>query len=882
VWADRSLSVAALFLVFPAAAQVRHIPAPAVSRIDLRNGWQVQSSAVATQAGREISTAGFNPRGWYPTRVPSTVVNTLVSNGLYPDPYYGMNLRLIPGTTYDLGDNFAVDPMPAGSPFISSWWYRTVFRLPPATAGRHLSLNFDSINYRAHVWLNGKLIADSGQIVGMYRKFELDVTGIAVPGAANALAVEVFAPTEHDLSLTFVDWNPLPADKDMGLVRDVYILAGGPVTMRNVQVLTSLASTLDQAHLTIYADLRNSGAEAVEGTLEGRIGSIAVSQTVRLAPGESTTAVFSPQSYPQLNMTDPQLWWPYGLGPQNLYQLHLEFRVGGGISDKSDVQFGIRQVTSELDALQHRVFRINGKRILIRGAGWAPDMMLRIDHERTEYELRYARDMHLNTIRLEGRLEMDDYFFDAADRLGIMIIAGWSCCAAWEQWDGWQAEHYTVAAESLRDQLRRLRNHPSVFVFLYGSDNAPPPAPERMYLDIFAEQRWPNPTIASATDATTVGGGRTGVKMTGPYDYVAPNYWLLNTNKGGAFGFITETGPGPAIPELASLQAMMPEEYLWPIDNGVWNFHAGSGSFADTRNFSAALEGRYGPAKNLEDYVKKSQLMTYEAQRAMFEAYGRNKYTSTGVIQWMLNNAWPGLIWHLYDWYLRPGGGYFGTKKANELVHVQYSYDDGSVVVVNSLYRRLPGYSVSARVYNLDLEEKYSRTTAIDIPEDSSSRVFLLPQIAGLSRTYFVKLELRDPDGALASSNFYWLSTQPDVNDWVGGDYRYAPITTYADLTGLEQLPPATVAVTWRSEAGDPDQVEHVTVENTSSQLAFFVHLTVRQGKGGADIAPVYWEDNYFELMPGEKRELTATYPRKLLRGAESFIHVDGWNVAAN
>ncbi len=871
--------MAILCLAAPHAstAQVRHLPHPDVSRIDLQKGWMIQSSVKAPQTGAEISSAGFDAAGWYRTRVPSTVIAALVDNNLYPDPYYGMNLRTIPGTTYDLGDNFAVDPMPPGSPFSVSWWYRTAFKLPPGVAGKRLWLNFDSINNRANIWLNGRQIAGADQVCGMYRRFEFDVTGIAVPGA-NTLAVEVFAPTENDLSLTFVDWNPLPADKDMGLVLPVYILTSGPVAMRHVQVVSKLDSTLDQAHLTLFADLENAGDQPVAGTLEGAIGPIAVSKPVRLAAGESARIAIDPQAYPQLNIGDPRLWWPYGLGPQNLYTLHLQFKSGGVVSDHQDVQFGIREFTSELDAVQHRVFRINGRRILIRGAGWTHDMMLRVDDERTENELRYARDMHLNTIRLEGKM-LDDHFFDVADRLGLMIMPGWCCCSYWEEWDQWKPADYTVAGESLRDQLRRLRNHPSVFVFLYGSDNAPTAQAEQVYLQVMREENWPNPYLASARDDTTPGAGRTGVKMTGPYDYVPPNYWLLDTKQGGAFGFITETGPGPAIPLLPSLQAMMPQQDLWPIGDTVWNFHAGSGSFADTRTFSSALEGRYGKAKDLADYVKKSQAMTYEAERAMFEAYGRNKYVSTGVIQWMLNNAWPGLIWHLYDWYLRPGGGYFGTKKANEPLHVQYSYDDGSVVVVNSLYQAFPGSSVTAKVYNLDLTEKFSQTAAIDIAADSSTRVFYLGAIAGLSRTYFVRLALNDADGKLISSNFYWLSTQPDVLDWNAGDYRFIPISTYADLTGLASLPPATLTVSWHSELADADQVDHVAVRNVSSQLAFFVHLTVLKGKDGADIAPVYWEDNYFELMPGETRELAATYPRKLLGAAQSYIQVDGWNV---
>jgi exo-1,4-beta-D-glucosaminidase len=251
------------------------------------------------------------------------------------------------------------------------------------------------------------------------------------------------------------------------------------------------------------------------------------------------------------------------------------------------------------------------------------------------------------------------------------------------------------------------------------------------------------------------------------------------------------------------------------------------------------------------------------------------------VIQWLMNTAWPGLIWHLYDYYLRPGGGYFGTKKALEPVHVQFSYDDSSIVVVNSTYADLAGYRVTAEVYNFDLTQMYARTVPVDIPGDSSTRVLYLPNIPGLSTTYFVRLLADDASGNPVSSNFYWLSTQPDVFDWTAPDFPYAQLKTYANLTALETLPPAQVSVTWNSEPGDVDQVEHVQVTNTSSQLAFFVHLTALKGKGGADIAPVYWDDNYFELMPAETRQLDASYPRKMLGGSASYIQVDGWNVVS-
>ena len=838
-------------------------------RIDLREGWSIQTSAKVTDPGEEISSVRYRPLDWYAASVPSTVIAALVKNNVYPDTYFGMNLRSIPGTKYGIGMNFANMAMPEDSPFRAAWWYRTQFQVPSSAKGKALWLNFDAINYRANIWLNGRRLASSDEAAGMYRMFEFDVTGMVQAGEMNTLAVEVFPPTPNDLGLTFVDWNPMTADKDMGLVRDAYLLGSGPVAIRHPFVSTHLDGAT--AHLSVYARLINSTASAVDGVLTARIGKSTVTKKMRLAARESVQAEM------QLNVEHPDLWWPYPLGPQNLQQMQVWFESGGRISDRHDVTFGIREVTSEIDAQKHRLFKINGKNILIRGGGWTQDLMLRVNDEREDQELRYAQEMNLNAIRLEGKL-MNDHFFQACDRKGILVIAGWCCCSYWERWKNWKPEDYTAAGEALRDQIRRLQSHPSLLTFLYGSDNSPNKRAEEVYLKVLKDEHWPNPYVSSAAEANTPGAGPTGVKMTGPYEYVAPNYWLQDHERGGAFGFNTETSPGPAIPEIESIKEMLPKEHWWPIDE-FWNFHAGGGSYRNVNVFNAAMEARYGKAKGLEDYVRKSQVMTYEGERAMFEAFGKNKYGATGVVQWMLNNAWPSLIWHLYDYYLRPGGGYFGTKKANEPLHVQYSYDDQSIVVVNSYYRAFASCKVTVKVYNLDLREEFSKVVTVDVPADSSTSVLKLPPIDGLSRTYFVKLALEDSSAKLVSSNFYWLSTQPDVSNWAKGNGRYTPIQTYADMKDLENLPAAQVSVASRTDARGSDEAVRVTISNPTSQLAFFVHLTVRKGKDGEDIKPIYWDDNYFPLMPGEKREIGAAYSRKLMGSAKAVVAVDGWNV---
>ncbi|HET7440419.1 MAG TPA: glycosyl hydrolase family 2, partial [Terriglobales bacterium] len=722
------------------------------AKFSLRGGWQLQSSVQVQQKGEVISTPDFATKGWHPATVPTTVVAALVKEKVYPDPEFGMNLRQFPGMTYPIGANFSNFPMQPDSPFAVPWWYRKEFVLPAEYKGKVLWLNFAGINYRANVWLNGKQIANSDQVAGAWRTYEFNVTDSAKPGATNVLAVEVYSPTETDLAITFVDWYPAPPDKNMGLWRDVYFTATGPAALRYPTVLTILDNNNDTAHLSVTALLKNGTNHPVKGTLKGSIEKIDLSQEVELAPGESKDVSFEPDQFPQLNVNHPRLWWPTQMGTPNLYPLNMEFDVDGKVSDQSQTSFGIREMKSQLIGNDKLLFTVNGKKLLIRGGGWSPDMMLREGAERIADQFRYVRDMGLNTIRLEGKLETEE-FFNLADSEGILIMAGWCCCDHWEHWSKWSNHDYEIAKASLEDQIYRLRSHPSLVMWLNGSDNPPPPDVEDMYLGVEKRLRWPNPVVSSATAKPAGVTGNSGVKMTGPYEYVAPGYWTEDSTTGahhcnfggcgGAYGFNTETSPGPAVPPIESLEAMLPKDHLWPIDE-FWNYHASGGQFKNIQIYTAAQDARYGPSSSAAEFALKSQLMAYEGIRAMFEAYSRNKYTSTGVIQWMLNNGWPSIAWHLYDFYLRPAGGYFGAKIAMEPLHPLYSYDDHSVWLVSSQYEDAKGLKLSARVLNTDLTEKFSKEVRLDAAADSTSKVLTLPDLPDLSPTYFLVLRLQD------------------------------------------------------------------------------------------------------------------------------------------
>jgi len=846
----------------------------------LREDWRLQSACKLQAAGDSISQEGFAAGDWLKTEVPSTVLAAQAAAGAVPDPYFGANLRQIPGTTYPVGHNFAELPMPQESPYRCGWWYRREFTAPAASLreGRFW-LHFAGINYRADIWLNGRRIADTSTVAGAYRSYDFDVTQLLKPGKANVLAVETFAPTEKDLGINWVDWNPCPPDKDMGLWGAVDLVATGAVTVRSPLAVTHFKDAqLSSADLTVYAELHNSTGAPVKGLATGSAAGVRFEQSVELAPHQDRTVVFSTEQFPALRMRNPKPWWPRQMGDPHLERLTVSFSLEGQVSDQQSVDFGIREVTSELTATGSRLFRVNGKPILIRGAGWSQDMLLRTDEARLQDQFRLVRDMNLNAIRLEGKLETDS-FFHLADQQGILVMLGWCCCDHWEQWKDWTPEDLAIATSSLRAQMLRLRAHPSLLVWLNGSDNPPPADVERAYLQVESETRWPNPVLSSASSTPTTVTGPSGVKMTGPYDYVAPSYWYVDRQNGGAYGFNTETSPGPAIASLASRKKFLPDAEAWP-PSAAWSLHYGGGKFAVMQVFDQAMEAVYAKPGSAAEYERIAQTMQYDSERAMFEAYGRNKYVSTGVIQWMLNNAWPSMFWHLYDYYLDAGAGYFGARKACEPVHIQYSYDDGSVVVVNSTYEIVPGLHASVHVHNLAWKELFSAEASLDAAVDSAQQVLSIPEAmySGAERIFFIDLALSDASGRVVSRNFYWVPGTLTAFDWAKTDYTHTPAARHENLTALAKLPAAKVAAQAQIRTTAQGRELRMVLDNRSSALAFQIRAAVRTADGGL-IAPVFWSDNWIELAPGESRTLTALLPESA--PATPMVQIEGWNVAS-
>ncbi|MER6462111.1 exo-beta-D-glucosaminidase [Streptomyces sp. NPDC001228] len=857
-------------------ARITRVPSAAGSQTPL-SGYAIRSTADVGDSAEAVSSPGYPARGWYPAGPRSTVLAALLADGAYDDPFVSTNLQKIPK-----------------SPFQVPWWYRSDFTVTDTSHRTYL--DFSGVISAADVYVNGHRVATTADVTGAYTHHELDVTSLVGAGT-NTVAFRI-RPNDPDKNLTmgWIDWLQPPPDQNMGIVRDVLVRRGGPVALRDAHVVTKLAvPSLATADLTVRAEARNDSDRPVTAEVSGTVAGVAVTRSVELAAHQSRTVTFTPADVPGLRIASPKVWWPAGMGGQPLYDLDLTASVAGTASDTAHESFGIRDVRAPLNSDGARQYSVNGRRLLIKGGGWSPDEFLRWDPAYVEDRLKYALDLGLNAIRLEGHIEPDE-FFDLADRYGILTLPGWECCDKWEgqvNGDGergekWTAADYPVAQASMAAEAARLRDHPSVVSFLIGSDFAPDAKIEKIYLDALRAADWPVPVVSAASDNSTPQLGSSGMKMTGPYDWVPPNYWYAK-REGGATGFNSETSAGPDIPTLDTLRRMMtPAELdtLWKNPDLKQYHRSPSPVFGTLKVYDTALTGRYGAPKNLADYVRKAQLAQYENVRAQYEAYGRNQTDadkpSTGVVYWMFNSGWTSLHWQLMDRYLDQGGAYFGAKKANEPLHVQYSYDDRTVAVVNNRHTEASGLTARVTLFDPDGTQRYDRTaTGLSVKGDGAHTTALTvpASVSGLPSTYLARLVLTDAAGREVSRNVYWLSTRPDTPDWAKTDWWHTPTTGSADLTGLSSMSQVPVTATASTTEAGGTSATTVTVRNTGTgktpALLTDVHLVDADGK---PVLPVRWSDNEVSLWPGESATLTATYRTADLHGSEPRVRVSGWN----
>ncbi len=839
---------------------------------ELSSNWQIQSSTKINASDAEISTPAFSAKDWYGAVVPGTVLGSLVADSVFKDVFYGRNLEKIPESQFDV-----------------PWWYRTTFSINKNGPGQITRLRFNGISYRADIWLNGYKIASADSIKGSFRQFVVEVSKYVKSGV-NVLALKVSRAQKSDLTIGFVDWNPEPADHNMGIWRNVQLQISGAVSIDKPFIQTKVDTvTLNHAEVTVSAVLHNYSDKIINGELKGMIGKeIAFSQKVLIQPNSSKEVIFTPSAFSQLSINHPKLWWVHTLGNPHLYDLHLRFNSGNEISDSSHTRFGIRSVSDYITKEGHRGFRLNGKKILIKGGGWTDPMLLNATPEYERAGIDYAVHTNMNAIRMEGFWGNNQHIYNLCDAKGILIMVGFSCQWEWENLVGNKDDKYSaiitpeqndIAAESWHDQILWLRNHPSIFTWLYGSDKWPRPELEERYLATLKELDTTRPSVSSAKEVQSIITGHSAVKMRGPYDYVPPNYWYVDTAYGGAFGFNTETGPGPQIPVLESLKKMIPVDSLWPIGS-AWMYHAARGEFHNLTYYNNAMDNRLGKAKDLDDYLRKAQYLNYEGMRAMYEAFEANRFKATGIIQWMYNASWPKLWWQLYDYYLMPTAAFYGARKANEPLHISYNYGNNGVDIMNNTAQKLADLSAEITVLDINMKKVFQKKiTSNTVGAQHTEPVFTLPANLNLSKTWFLDLRLYNKQHHLISSNFYVLSSQKDTLDVKKSTWYVTPQTSFADLTLLQDLPNVKLEKSETVTKKGEDTHVKVKLKNPSAYLAFMVHLDMKKKESAESVLPVFWNENYFTLLPGEERTVSGYCHTADLHGDRVSIAVSGWNI---
>lgn len=777
----------------------------------------------------------------YSVKAPCTVAGALNEAG-----YFGENV--LEGLRYKDIDK---------SVFDKPWVFTTKFGVEKGL--RHV-LRFESLGYSADIVLNGKTLATADTTVGPFCVREFDITGIAK--ASNTLKVTVHKAPAQSLNHGWVDWNPRPVDETMGILGPVRLISTPDVEVKDVFVKPIVnVNDFSEARIDVEITLVNLLDKPVEGSVKASAEDISFEIPVKLDASETKVLRHTE------TVKNPRIWWSAEMGSPELYHMTVSF----GDSHSRSVRFGIRDISSEITPDGHRQFILNGRKVLVKSAGWADDIFMQDTPESILRQVQMVKDMGLNNIRFENVWGKDDTVYDVCDSLGILTLMGFSCQWEWESYCGlpetrrngciegepWES----MAVRYFHDQLIRLRNHASLIGWLTGSDRAPLPQLEERYMELYNALEY-RPYVCSASGVKSPVTGPSGMKMAGPYEYVGPDYWFIDTKRGGAYGFNTETNPGMNIPQKENVERLLGGEPAWPI-GPAWDYHctASSSHMNNTKIEEAAVAGTYGEADSFEDFVKKAHALDYDSTRSMYEAFRCNIGKATGIVNWMLNSAWPSLYWQLYDWYGVPTAGYYGVKHACAPVQLIYNYGDRSVYAVNDA-APMATYSAEITFLGADSRKLIGKTVSFLSEERKPVRLEKLP--AGVPG--FLSLVLRDSAGNVAARNFYCIGAGNGEYAWDKADWWGIPMTGYADLSFVSALPKADVTL----ETTPVDGGISVKLTN-NSEVVSFQNILKAFGADGNLIGGPVWEDNFISLLPGDSRIVLCTAP-----GAE--IKLDSWN----
>ena len=828
------------FVARPKAAQT----ADANGRLDLAGGgWKLQRSSLVEGAGEAMSKPGYSDSNWVVATVPGTVLTSYLNVGAIANPDYDENQLYV-------SDSF----------FYADFWYRNEFTAPAVEPGKDVWLNFDGVNWKAEVYLNGEKL---GRIEGGFLRGRFDVTGKMIPGKTNALAVRIeknaTPGSVHQKTFESAgknggalgadnatyhasvgwDWIPTIRGRDTGIWGDVFVTQSGAVTIEDTFVSSKLPlPDTSSADVSISLDLVNHQTKPMKGVLRGRYGDVRFEQRVVLAGSARQTVKLGVDTHPQLRLKNPKLWWPAGYGDANLYDVELTFEADHQVQDAKSFKAGVRQMTYS-EAGHDLKMWINGRRFIGKGGNWGfGESMLRYRAREYDAAVRYHREMNFNLIRNWVGQIGDDAFYEACDRHGVMV---WQDFWLANPWDGPIPDDNAMFLRNAKDLVLRIRNHASIGIYCGRNEGFPPKPLEEGLRKILGELHPDLHYIPSSADDVVSGHG--------PYSAMPPSFYFRSADP----KLHSEIG-APTIPPMESVRRMMREKSVWP-QGLVWGLHDFCLSGAQGgAGFRALVENSYGGANNAEEWVALAQYVQYESYRAMFEAESVHRM---GLLLWMSHPCWPSFVWQTYDYYFEPTSVYFACKKGCEPIHIQWNRVSETIEVVNYSAGDLTGLTAKAEILNLDGSVQAQKSANLDSKEDSTGSPISMQYPSGLTAVHFLRLTLTRGTETL-STNFYLRGTEED-------NYR-----------AIRELPKAKIeAATTVARQGD---IWKLTTElrNTTASPALMVRIKAVREKSGDSILPAIYNDNYIALMPGESRTLTTEVNERDTRGEKPAIVLAG------
>ncbi len=813
----------------------------------LDEGWIAKRASDVTVDGTVVSTPGFELYDWMEAVVPGTVLTTLLHNEKVPDPFYGLNNELIP------------DIYEAGAEYYT-FWFLNRFSLPELKQGEQLWLKFRGINYSANMFLNGRRI-NSDTHKGMFLREKYLITPMLEESGTNNLAVLVEPPDPvgnanggqggdgtiaRSITMQFTagwDWICPIRDRNTGIWDQVSLEVTGPVDIRDPFVKPRVpgkrvpGKNQKPAFITISAELFNASDLNQEGTLVATLGEKTWSLPASIKAGESVSLEFA-----EIEIKNPKLWWPSGMGEANLYKLELSFLQKDIPSDSESFNFGLRQTSNYFDeTVGGRVFLINGQKIFIKGGNWiASDALLRLTPERYEAEVRMHAEMNMNMIRIwGGAMPERPEFYEACDKYGLLVwqdfwVSG-DCNGAWldprkKETQARRQEYpddHSLFISTAIDQIKMLRNHPSLYMWCGGNEFPPPPdINEKLVNEIFPKydgtRYYVNESTSDSILRNTIGGNGDG-----PYGIQDPKRFFVTQS----YPFNPELG-SVGIPNVETMRKMMAEKDLQPPvrdrANPVWRYHKyiGYGKYIE----------QLGEITGIEDFCKKAQLVNYEQYRALQEGFNAGMWDKyTGMLVWKNQNPWTSLRGQFYDVFLEQNGGFYGFRHGAKPLHLQLNLNDSSICIQNQTYFDARDLLIESELFDIHGSSIEKSSSEAEVGANSYKIIRKLFASGKPQGFYFARLRLKNSKGELLDENLYWLTGKD--SDWLE----------------LEELLPADIHV---SVTKNENGLIHASIENTGDETAFFMRLLISDVKSGELLLPVFMDDNYVTLFPGERRQI--------------------------